>query len=100
MQTIDVPEELQNILKMWIKFKKGEDKHLLVKVSTNEPYTAHEMTALLKKSFGNNNIGVSVLRNVFLSEKFGDTMKELKKDTHDMGTSIGVANSTYIKKDE
>jgi hypothetical protein len=58
------------------------------------------MTALLKKSFDNNNIGVSVLRNVFLSEKFGDTMKELKKDTHDMGTSIGVANSTYIKKDE
>jgi hypothetical protein len=98
-QIVDVPQELQDILKMWIKFKKGEDKHLLLRITTNEPYTAHDMTQLLKKCFKNKDIGVSVLRNVYLSTNFGDIIKDLKKDAEDMGTSMGTALGTYIKKD-
>jgi hypothetical protein len=98
-QIVDVPQELQDILKMWIKFKKGEDKHLLLRLTTNEPYTAHDMTQLLKKSFNNKDIGISVLRNVYLSTNFGDIIKDLKKDAEDMGTSMGTALGTYIKKD-
>jgi hypothetical protein len=92
---IDVPTGLNEILKLWIKFK-PKDNHLLVKLS-GEKYKPTEMTGLLKRVFKNDSMGVSVLRNVFLSDKYSDVMAGLKKDTAQMGTSVGVANSTYIK---
>jgi hypothetical protein len=39
-----------------------------------------------------------MLRNIFLSSKYGDMVKELKEDTKDMGTSVDVALNNYIKK--
>lgn len=99
-QIIDVPQELQSILKLWMKFKRGEDKHLLLNTSTNTPYEAYAINHVLKKAFNNDNVGVSVLRNVFLTNKYGDNMKELKKDTEEMGTSVQMAQNVYIKKDE
>jgi hypothetical protein len=96
-QIVEVPAELNYILKLWIKLKPKGTDHLLVKLPAGTPYAATEMTALLKKVFRNDSMGVSVLRNVFLSEKYSDVMAGLKKDAEQMGTSVGVANSTYIK---
>ena len=42
-------------------------------------------------------IGSSMLRNMYLTNKYGDLMKELKTDVSDMGTSVGVAMNNYIK---
>jgi len=51
------------------------------------------------KFFGKS-IGSSMLRNLYLSNKYGGMVKELKKDTKNMATSVDVAlsTSTYIKK--
>jgi hypothetical protein len=57
------------------------------------------MTALLKKVFKNEAMGVSLLRNIFLSDKYSNAMKDLKEDTEAMGTSTGTALGTYIKKE-
>jgi hypothetical protein len=98
-QVIDVPSDLQEILKVWLKYKPKEDKHLLIHPDVSPPtaYTANEMTKVLKRAFNNPNMGVSVLRNVFLTTKFGAATKELKDDVAKMGTSVDVAQSTYIK---
>ena len=98
-QIVEVPKELQDILKIWIKFKPKDNDYLLVKIPSNDKYKANEMTALLKKVFKNDNMGVSVLRNIFLSDKYSDAMKDLKKDTEAMGTSTGTAMGTYINKE-
>lgn len=98
-QVIKISKELDDIIKIWIKFKPKENDYLLVKLPSNEKYKANEMTALLKKVFKNDNMGVSVLRNIFLSDKYSDAMKDLKKDTEAMGTSTGTAMGTYIKKE-
>ena len=97
-QVVDVPEELNAILKLWIKLKHKENEYLLVNRQTNGKYKPTEMTKLLKQVFNNEHIGVSVLRNVFLSEKYSGLIGDLKKDAAQMGTSIGVAENTYIKK--
>lgn len=97
-QVIELPAELNEILKTWVKFKPKGSEYLLVKLPTNAKYLSTDMTKLLKSVFQNENIGVSVLRNVFLSSKYADVMANLKKDAEQMGTSIGVAESTYIKK--
>ena len=98
-QIVEVPKELQDILKIWIKFKPKDNDYLLVKIPSNEKYKANEMTALLKKVFKNDNMGVSVLRNVFLTETFGDAVNKLKEVSEEMGTSMGTVLGTYIKKE-
>ena len=95
-QVIDVPTELNDILKVWIKFK-PKNEYLLVKLPANTKYKPSDMSSLLKKVFKNDAVGVSVLRNNFLSFKYSDSMADLKKDSEKMGTSVGVALGTYIK---
>ena len=59
--------------------------------------SANDMNDLIKKAFGVN-VGVSALRNIFLSDKYSEVISDLKDDVADMGTSVGVALGTYIKK--
>jgi len=40
-----------------------------------------------------------MLRNIFLTDKYGIVMEELKKDTRAMATSVDVAMNNYIKED-
>ena len=40
-----------------------------------------------------------MLRNLYLTNKYGDMVEELKNDVKDMGTSVDVALNNYIKKD-
>jgi hypothetical protein len=56
------------------------------------------MTRLLNKIFGKN-IGCSLLRSIFLTDKYGAVQEELKKDADAMGTSTQTAENIYIKKD-
>jgi hypothetical protein len=55
-----------------------------------------DITKILNKIFGRN-IGSSMLRNTYLTSKYGTMMQELKDDTTHMGTSVDVALNTYIK---
>jgi len=96
-QVVDVPKNLQEILKLWIKLKPKGCEYLLVKLPSNEKYKVTDMTNMLKKVFNNENMGVSILRNVYLSDKYSDAMKDLKEDVKEMGSSVGVALGTYIK---
>jgi hypothetical protein len=95
---IDVPKELQDILAVWLKYKPTENNHLLLHPDVHPPmhYSANDMTKVLKRAFNNKDMGVSVLRNVFLTTKYGNMTEQLKDDTAKMGTSVAVANSTYI----
>jgi len=39
-----------------------------------------------------------MLRKIFLTSKYSDTMDNLKKDTNEMGTSTSTAENHYIKE--
>jgi hypothetical protein len=61
----------------------------------------NSITLILNKIFGKK-IGVSMLRNIFLSEKYEKLqplLAELAKDTDAMATSNKTAINNYIKKD-
>ena len=57
-----------------------------------------DMTRMLNKIFGLK-VGVSMLRNIYLTSKYGDQQKELAEDAKDMGTSVDTASKHYIKHD-
>ncbi len=50
----------------------------------------------LNKIFGKK-IGSSLLRNIFLTDKYKDTKEEMEEDVKAMGTSSMTANTNYIK---
>jgi hypothetical protein len=94
-QIIDVPNELQEIIKIWLKYKSKDNNYLIVKKS-GTPYTTPELSSEIKIIFNNPSMGISVLRGEYLTNKYGSLSKEMKKDVKDMGTSLAVANDVYI----
>ena len=104
-QVIAVPEPLQEILKLFLKFhpkakamkrKGAESEPFLVRYDGTPIDTSPEMTRLLNKIFGNK-VGCSMLRSIYLTEKYGDVVKEMKEDVGQMGTSTETAQNNYIK---
>jgi len=76
---------------------KKYDVHFL-KTFYNEPFEkSQDITRILNKIFGKK-VGSSMLRNMYLTNKYGSVIEDLKEDTKDMSTSIGVALNNYIKE--
>jgi hypothetical protein len=104
-QVIDIPVELQKLLKVYLKFhphskeiKKGEPVHFLMTYDGKAIDNSTEMTRALNKIFGKK-VGTSMLRNIYLTSKYGEQAKELKEDAKEMGTSVDTASNHYIKHD-
>jgi hypothetical protein len=53
---------------------------------------------MLNKIFGKK-IGVSMLRAISLTDKYGKMAEDLKKDAGDMATSVDTIMNNYIKQD-
>ena len=76
---------------------KNYDVHFLKNFYNKDIIKSQDITRLLNKIFGKS-VGSSMLRNMYLSSKYSNIIKNLKKDTTDMGTSVDIALSTYIRK--
>ena len=58
----------------------------------------NDMTRLMYRIF-DKKIGSTMLRHIFLTDKYKNVMSDMKEDTEAMGTSVDVAENHYIKKD-
>lgn len=98
-QEIDINDELFSIIQSYIKTLKLKDgEFLLNDLKTNEPYkNTNSITLLLNRIF-KKKIGASMLRKMYLTNKYGDNNEQLKTDATSMGTSTGVIQTNYIKK--
>jgi len=107
-QTIDVGEELLKLLKIYIShhpLKKEKTFSLLVNADGTNLNNSNFITLTLNRLLGRK-IGVSMLRNIFLTDKFQggfieqqELIKDISETCTAMGTSLGIALSTYIKTD-
>lgn len=101
----EIPDELQRVIKMYLKYhpyskqiKSGEPVPFLMTQDGKAIDSSTDMTRMLNKIFGKK-VGVSMLRNIYLTSKYGDQAKELAEDAKDMGTSVDTASKHYIKHD-
>jgi len=97
-QCIDIPKELYTILKKWIKINPTE--FLLFDINLNQLSNV-KLNQRLNKIF-DSSISVNMLRHIYLSNKFQDTIdvqKELDKTFEDMGSS-NLQTKVYIKKNK
>ena len=99
---IDVNEPLKKVINLFLKYyphkKDINNKFMIVNFEGVEPKSSNYITTVLNKIF-NKKIGVSMLRNIFLSSKYSDEVKQLNKDVSDMGTSVSNSVNQYIKLD-
>jgi len=102
-----VPEKLVALLKVYFQYhpeakelkkKSFEPVPLLMTQEGKVIDTSTEMTRTLNKIFGKK-IGSSLLRNIFLTDKYSDTAKDMAEDVKAMGTSSTTAQHNYIKTD-
>ena len=105
-QSIPINEELQKVIKMYLQFhphkaeikKKTSFVPFLVNYQ-GEPFESKNViTRILNKIF-DKKIGVSMLRNIYLTDKYSSNLKDLKDDAEAMGTSSNTAENNYIKID-
>ena len=102
----DVPDDLMRIILMYVKVhpesKKLKNKkyniHFLSTFYGENIEKSASMTNILNKIF-DKKIGSSMLRNMYLTNKYGSMMKEMKGDVKSMATSVDTAMNNYIKQD-
>jgi len=97
-----VPEQLQQAIRCYLThhpLAKGKTKEfkLLVKPDGTPLNTVNSITRILNKIFGKK-VGSSMLRHIYLSGKYGNTLKEMEADATAMGHSTAVQKE-YVKYD-
>jgi integrase len=97
-QIVPINDELFNIIKLYIKFRGLKESNIpfLVDYEENPIMESNALTKKLNNIF-EKKVGSSMLRKMYLTNKYSKVMEEMKEDAKDMGTSVGVAQTNYIK---
>jgi len=96
-QVIDVPTELQEIIKLYLKFKPKDIDFLLIK--NEKPFVSTTyITNILKKIF-DKQVGVSMLRKYFATKHLAKGKKDLAETAKAMGNSSATLSNHYIKEE-
>jgi hypothetical protein len=105
-QTQDIPDSLWGVLQQFLKHhplwkgvakRKSEPVKLLVQQNGEPLVAVNAITRLLNKVFGKK-VGSSLLRHIYVSEKYSDTLESMKKDASAMGHSVSEQKN-YIRND-
>ena len=99
-ERIPVNAELEQVLKLYLKHWQNivvnGNNNLLVKFGNLNLENSNDITRRLNRILGKK-VGASMLRHIYLSEKFGGALKEMKETAEAMGHSINQQRE-YIKK--
>jgi ribosomal protein L18 len=95
LQVIDVPKELDIIMKKWIKINTND--YMLYSTNGNK-LTSPQVTRILNKVF-DKNVSTSMLRHIYLTNEYKDipALSQMQNIATEMGHSIGTAME-YIKR--
>ena len=95
---IDIPDELIPLIKRWIDIT--ENIYLLINIRDKNPMKKNGLTKYLNKIFKPKKVSTTLLRKLYLSEKYPvvHNRKDMKKDAYVMGHSVSTQQGIYRKK--
>jgi len=101
IQEVEINPDLRKIIDLYLKYhplkKELKVGFPLLTDFEGRPYANNnDMTRILHRIF-DKKIGSSMLRKIFLTDKYKDTLETLTEDTTAMGTSSSTAQNQYIK---
>ena len=92
---IEVPKKVQTTIRQYLTYMK-------YKVGDNIfPMTKNALSQLLLKysfKYSGKKISSTLMRKIYLSDKYADVKKEMEKDAKIMGNSVAVQQSSYVKE--
>jgi len=96
LETIDIPDELLNLLKKYISYLPSSQEYLFVN-SKGEKINSVKIALTLNKIFGKN-VSINALRHSYITEKYKNmpALKDLIENSKEMGHSI-IQHIEYIK---
>ena len=94
---LDVPKEVESILKKWLKINPSE--YVLIS-SNNKPLSSSQITKMLNKIFGKD-VSVNMLRHIYLTNYYKGMPKlsNMEKLASSMGHNVETALQNYVKID-
>ena len=97
LQILDVPKEVNNIIRKWLKINKSE--YMLFSTNKN-PLSSSQISRMLNKIFDGKKISVDMLRHIYLTDLYKNvpSIRDMEKTAEDMGHSVESA-MTYVKRD-
>lgn len=106
MKKIDLPDKLFEIINNWETVKKDFFKEklyhsfLLLNTTNLTPMKHNTLTKYLNKIFSPKKVSSTLLRKIYLSEKYPviNTYREQLLDSHIMGHSVGTQKMIYSKR--
>ena len=95
LQVLDVPKELNNVLKKWIKINTND---YMIYSSNSNKLSCPQITRILNKIFGKK-ISTSMLRHIYLTNVYKDVpqINKMENLANEMGHSVSTAME-YIKR--
>ena len=95
-------EGITKSIKVWLKHKGGDalfynTKDMLTPV--NSATLTKILISMSKREFEGKSVGSSLIRHMYLSWKYADTVKEMEQDADIMGHSTAIAQNIYTKSE-
>jgi hypothetical protein len=100
-QKIKINDDLMAVINKYLQYhplKKQREYPFLVRYD-GKTFLINTITKILNKIL-KKNIGASMLRHIYLTDKYEDTMKERMEDASLMANSVQEQQKTYIKIDD
>lgn len=99
-EELEVPEELQEVINAFMPLVPGNPKFkfLITKYDGTKYTYSNALTKILNRIFGKK-VSTSMLRHIYLTCKYGDTMEEQKADSRGMGHSLSMQRQYVLTKD-
>jgi hypothetical protein len=98
---IDVPKDLEKILRMYLRLTKTNNGDVIFKNIKGEPITRNGISQILirnSKHYLDKSISSTMMRKIVVSDKFSELKEEQAKMAHIMGHDKSVMDSVYIKE--
>ena len=96
-KVIDIPKDLQRLLRSYIKVN---GLGVLFKSNRGNGYTRNQLSQIFMKTsqeYLGKNISTTLLRKIYLSDKYSEVKKEMAKDAYIMGHSVETQQKIYTK---
>ena len=102
---VPIEDDLFKVIKLYLTVHPEKSKlknknyniHFLISKNGSPIDKSSNMTKIMNKIFGGKKIGSSLLRNIYLTNKYSGVMEQLNQDASNMGTSVSTAMNQYIK---
>lgn len=100
-KNIDIPKDLEKILRSYIKVMDKKPGDVLFTSSTGNPISRNSISQLLMKTSKNyldKSVSTTMMRKIVVSDKFGAMIEEQKKLADAMGHDVNTQNLVYVKE--